>query len=286
MANENKTVNRTTKKRNTRKKKTQTPVWRWYIRIGIVVAVFGFLLWYLFTFREGISYYFSTKFDKKDDKNLVFDVRNIEVLKRHNTMLYGIDVSHYQGPILWDSLNLMYDEFPVDFIFIRSTMGIDGVDARFEQNFKQARSFQFIRGAYHYYRPNENSEQQAENFIKNTKLEPGDFPPILDIEELPKKQSMDSLKAGLKHWLHLVETHYKTKPIIYSGEHFYNNHLKEDFDEYEVWIANYNFFVENLKPEWMMWQFTEKGTVPGIRTKVDVNIFNGSKNDLRRKLIK
>lgn len=274
------------RKRVVKKKKTQTPVWRWYIRIGLLIGVFGFIVWCLFTFREGISYYFKSKFDKKDDKNMVYDVRNIEVLKRHNDMLFGIDISHYQGPILWDSINLMYDEFPVDFVFVRSTMGVDGVDARFEQNYKQARSFQFIRGAYHYYRPNENSEDQANNFIKNTKLEPGDFPPILDIEELPKKQSMDSLKAGLKKWLDIVEKHYKTKPILYSGEHFYTNHLKEDFSEYEVWVANYNFFVEDLKPEWMMWQFTEKGTVPGIRTKVDVNIFNGSKNDLRRKLIK
>ena len=286
MATQTKIPQKPVRKRTVKKKKSETPAWRWYIRIALIVAIIGFVGWFLFTFREGISYYFGSKFDKKDDKNMVFDVRNIEVMKRHDDMLFGIDVSLYQGPIIWDSLNLMYDEFPIDFVFVRSTMGIDGVDARFDQNYKQARAFHFIRGAYHYYRPNESSVEQAENFIKNTKLEPGDFPPILDIEELPKKQSMDCLKVGLKKWLQIVEKHYKVKPILYSGEHFYKTHLKEDFADYEVWVANYNFFVENIKPEWMMWQFTEKGTVPGIRSKVDVNIFNGSKNDLRQKLIK
>jgi len=273
-------------KRKYPKKKKVTAAWRWYLRIAVLVSIFAFILWFLFTFREGISFYFSSKFDKKEDKNLVYDVRNIEVLKRHEAMLFGIDVSHYQGPIVWDSINLMYDQFPIDFVFVRATMGTDGVDARFQQNFKQARAFQFIRAAYHYYRPNENSEQQAKNFIQNTKLEPGDFPPILDIEEMPKEQSMQNLKLGLKNWLDLVEKHYKVKPILYSGEHFYKTHLKEDFADYDVWIANYNFFVENIKPEWMMWQFTEKATIPGIRTKVDANIFNGTKSDLRKKLIK
>jgi lysozyme len=99
---------------------------------------------------------------------------------------------------------------------------------------------------------------------------------VLDIENLPKTQSVDSLKVGLKRWLKKVEDHYKVKPIIYSGERYYKDFLKDDFKGYPFWIANYNFFVENIKDDWLFWQFTEKGTIPGIEGPVDLNIYNGT----------
>jgi lysozyme len=39
--------------------------------------------------------------------------------------------------------------------------------------------------AYHYYRPNENSLEQAELLLKLF-LNKGDLPPVLDIEKLPE----------------------------------------------------------------------------------------------------
>ncbi len=46
-----------------------------------------------------------------------------------------------------------------------------------------------MRGAYHYYRPNENSIEQANLFIKTVKLQKGDLPPVLDIEKLPEEST-------------------------------------------------------------------------------------------------
>jgi lysozyme len=108
------------------------------------------------------------------------------------------------------------------------------------------------------------------------RLEPGDLPPVLDIENLPKEQSMDSLRVGLRRWLKKVEAHYKVRPIIYSGESYYTDFLKNSFKEYPFWIANYNFFVEDFKTDWKFWQFTEKAKIEGIPGRVDVNIYNGT----------
>jgi lysozyme len=83
-----------------------------------------------------------------------------------------------------------------------------------------------------------------------------------------------------------VENHYKMRPIIYSGENYYKNFLKEDFPEYQFWIANYNFFVEDCKDHWTFWQFTEKASVPGIKGNVDLNIYNGTSKMLDYMLIK
>ena len=79
------------------------------------------------------------------------------------------------------------------------------------------------------------------------------MPPVLDIEKLPKNQSKDSLKVGLKRWLEKVDAHYKLKPIIYTGENYYNEFLKDEFTEYLFWIANYNFFVKEIKDDWLFW---------------------------------
>jgi lysozyme len=66
------------------------------------------------------------------------------------------------------------------------------------------------------------------------------------------------------------------KPIIYTSSKYYEDFLKNEFSQYNFWIANYNFFVENIKDDWLFWQFTEKASVPGINSNVDVTIYNGS----------
>ena len=242
-----------------------------------------FLIGAGYHYRNGLAYYFSFKTDKvlreEEDKKLA-DVRIYQVLKKHDTQVYGFDVSEYQGKIDWEKANSIEETFPLDFVFIRATAGKNKIDTKFKENWREAKKHKLIRGAYHYYRPNENSIEQAENFIKTVKLQSGDFPPVLDIEKLPKEQSLDSLKVGLRRWLKKVENHYNVKPIIYSGESYYSDFLEEEFSDYTFWIANYNFFVENIKDEWTFWQFTEKATIPGIKGTVDVNIYNGTPKQL------
>lgn len=233
-------------------------------------------------YREGLAYYFSFKTDKRlAEEKRIADVRIYQVLSKHENKVYGFDVSEYQGDVDWEKANAIEEKFPLGFVFIRATAGKNRVDATFKDNWKEAKKHKLIRGAYHYYRPNENSIEQADNFIKTVKLHKGDLPPVLDIEKLPEEQSIDSLKVGLKRWLKKVEKHYNVKPIIYSGESYYNDFLKEEFKGYTFWIANYNFFEETIKDEWLFWQFTEKATVPGIKGTVDVNIYNGTPKQLQ-----
>lgn len=236
-------------------------------------------------YRNGLAYYLGFKSDKisksSAEKQRLSDVRNYTLLSKYEANPVGIDISEYQGTILWDSVRGIENKFPVRFIFVRATVGMDRPDKKFATNWKALKSKGFVRGAYHYYRPNENSTEQAALFIKHVVLKKGDFPPVLDIEQMPKKQSMAQLKVGIRNWLQLIEKHYGVQPIIYSGERFYKDFLKDDFPEYTFWIANYNFFVENLKPDWRFWQFTEKGTVSGIAGFVDVNVFNGTELELQ-----
>jgi lysozyme len=239
----------------------------------------------IYHYRAGLAYYLGFKSDKvleedEVDKHLS-DVRNIQVLENHKGKVIGIDVSEFQGNVDWEEVEILEEKYPVQFVFIRATAGNDRVDRQFKQNWKGAKENKIMRGAYHYYRPNENSIEQANLFIKTVKLQKGDLPPVLDIERLPKNQPLDSLKKGLKRWLNKVEEHYKVRPIIYTGERYYGDFLKEEFSEYLFWIANYNFYREKIEDDWLFWQFTEKASLPGIKHRVDVNIYNGDLEQLQ-----
>ena len=235
----------------------------------------------IYHYRTAFAYYLGFKSDKLSKTDVFSEARNLRVLEKHEGKAVGIDVSEYQGKISWSYVDTIENQYPLHFVFIRATAGNDAVDRRFKRNWEGAKKNKMIRGAYHYYRPNENSLEQAALFIKTVRLQKGDLPPVLDIEKLPKNQSMTNLKKGLRRWLQAIENHYKVKPIIYTGEKYYDDFLKEEFSDYLFWIANYNFYREEIQDDWLFWQFTERADVPGIEGNVDVNIYNGDLQQLQ-----
>lgn len=274
-----------------RKKKTQQSIFSTLKKIKLSTYVISLLIlcvvYFTYRYRHGIHYYFSVvekslKGEKLvDGKVTKFDIRNIEVMDKYYLKTFGVDVSHYQGKIDWTKMHTIYNLYPINFAFIRSTMGTSSIDETFEDNWEGAKKNNILRGAYHFYRPDENSTLQAQNFIAKVKLENGDLPPVLDIETLPKTQSMDRLVEGIKNWCKIVEEHYDIKPIIYTSDKYFEDYLQDHFDGYIIWIANYNFWVQEMKGHWDFWQFTEKATIDGVkRYKVDVNIYNGTIDDL------
>ena len=274
-----------------RKKKTQQSIFNTLKKVKLSTYVIGFtilcVVYFTYRYRHGINYYFSIiekslKGEKiTDDKVTKYDIRNIEVMDKYYLKTFGVDVSHYQGKIDWTKMHTIYNLYPINFAFIRSTMGTSSIDETFEENWEGAKENNILRGAYHFYRPDENSTLQAQNFIAKVKLKNGDLPPVLDIETLPKTQSMDRLVEGIKNWCEIVEEHYDVKPIIYTSDKYFEDYLQNHFEGYIIWIANYNFWVQEMKGHWDFWQFTEKATIDGVkRYKVDVNIYNGTIDDL------
>ncbi|AWG21484.1 glycoside hydrolase [Flavobacterium faecale] len=254
-------------------------------KIALYALAIGFVAAMLYHYRNGLAYYFSFKSNKSltenDESKRLSDIRNRQVLENIDGKSIGIDVSEYQGNIKWSYVDTLENAYPIHFVLIRATVGSDRLDRRYKKNWEGSKKNNMIRGAYHYYRPNENSIDQADLFISTVELSKGDLPPVLDIERLPKNQSIERLKVGLKRWLTKVEAHYHVRPIIYTGEKYYDDFLKEEFSEYLFWIANYNFYREQMKDEWLFWQFSERASVPGIQGNVDVNIYNGDLQQLQ-----
>lgn len=200
--------------------------------------------------------------------------------------IHGIDVSRYQNLIAWEEVKKMQVErIRLGFAFIKATEGIGNTDPQFHRNWKKARSNEIIRGAYHFFIATKDGKMQAEHFIKKVDLEPGDLPPVLDVEQR-YGASRSQLQREVKKWLETAEQYYGAKPIIYTNVDFYNQWLGSDFNQYPLWIAHY---YEPQRPrigrDWIFWQHSDQGNVNGITAKVDFNVFNGDSLAFRELLL-
>ncbi|CEN42610.1 Glycosyl hydrolase family 25 [Capnocytophaga canis] len=221
--------------------------------------------------------------------NIDYENKRIERISyNYRTKTFGIDLSHYQerNDIVWDSLYLERGNIPLKFAIFRATMGNNTRDKNFHYFWEQARKQKLVRGAYHFYRPDEDPVQQATSYLQTITLEKGDFLPILDIEKLPKKKKVKQYLQDIQVWLDIVEKKYGRKPIIYTYISFYNDYLHDKFKNYPLWIANYNNVLTPTHiHNWKMWQFTENGITPGSKVKIDLNIYNGSEEQMQELLI-
>lgn len=200
--------------------------------------------------------------------------------------VHGIDISHHQGSINWAAVKATdKQEYPIRFVFMKATEGGDYKDRSFDENFRRAGEVGLVRGAYHFYNPHTDPIRQADFFISQVKLQRGDLAPVLDIEVKPRDKAQ--LQADLKKFLHRLEQHYGVKPIIYTFYKYKTRYLDDpEFDTYPFWIAHY--YVEALAYEgsWHFWQHTDYGSVPGIAHNVDLNVFNGTWEEMLRYQLK
>lgn len=212
------------------------------------------------------------------------EVQDIYFLRPY---VHGVDISHHQGKIDWPRLSLAtYRERPINFVFMKATEGGDFVDDSFKHNFAAARECGLVRGAYHFFLPDVSADIQAHNFISQVRLQPGDLPPVLDVEVMGKG-GVEQLQKGVSRWLALVERHYGVAPIIYASYKFKTSYLDQPpFTHYPYWIAHY--YVDDLEYEgaWKFWQHTDRGKLDGISVRVDLNIFNGNLEELMQMTIR
>jgi lysozyme len=200
--------------------------------------------------------------------------------------IHGIDVSKYQDIIDWESVKSMNVEgIQIGFTFIKATEGNVNEDRHFKRNWKKAKEAGITRGAYHFFLATKSGKTQAENFISTVELQPGDLPPVLDVEQsygVPNKK----LRQRVKEWLTTVENYYGVTPILYTNVDFYEQILKDEFDDYPLWVAHY---LQKEKPRiyrpWHFWQYSEQGHVNGILFRVDFNAFNGDSTEFKSILV-
>ena len=195
--------------------------------------------------------------------------------------VWGLDVSRHQQNVDWEKV--VEHEKPW-FVFIKATEGTLIVDPTYDRHRRELERTDVPWGAYHFFGHRTPGREQARNFIRTARLEKGNLLPVLDIEQhrfmTDPKRSVREAKAFCDE----IRRYYGADPIIYCSTHFYETYLKKEFspDRYTLWIADYRGCP---RIKWRIWQHTDSHSLPGIRGKVDRNVFAGSEQEFKKLIL-
>ena len=198
----------------------------------------------------------------------------------------GIDVAAHQHPggmpIDWSKVRSDGQSFA----FVKATEGGDWVNPHYVQDIQAANAAGLKTGAYHYARPAGDAKTQAANFAAQIALAPDQtLPPALDIEVAEGKSA-----AQLEQWIEEFTSELKRltgrTPMIYTYKYFWMGQMNnsQKFSDMPLWLAAYQDQAPEAVGGWnelSFWQRSGSGKVAGISTDVDMNLFNGSKQQLQ-----
>ena len=187
--------------------------------------------------------------------------------------VHGIDLSHYQGNVFWESVGA---NSKMAYVYLKATEGGTHIDKTYERNIELAHRYGLKVGSYHFFRPKTDLTKQLENFMSQCRPGDQDLLPMIDIEStggLKTEEFCDSLFK----FLDLVEKAYRQKPLLYTYTNLYNKYLKGKIDDYKLMIAQYSNETTKLDDgkDYTMWQYTSKGRINGINAYVDKSRFMG-----------
>ena len=188
--------------------------------------------------------------------------------------VHGIDLSHYQGEVFWETVGR---NTKMAYVYLKATEGGDRIDAKYERNIELAHRYGLKVGSYHFFRPKTPLLLQLRNFTAQCLPGEQDLIPMIDVEttgSMPDEQFCDSLLT----FLGMIERAYHQKPLVYTFRNFYNWHLVGKLDDYQLMVAMYQDEEPVLADgrDITMWQYTGKGRIIGVNGYVDKSRFMGS----------
>ena len=186
----------------------------------------------------------------------------------------GIDVSHHQGPVDWKLVRASGQSFA----FIKASEGADFRDTRFEENWRAARAAGLVTGAYHYFTFCAPGLLQAENFLAVAPRDGLALPPAVDVEYTGNCTGWEDL-ADVRRELHAFIRHSEAQLghslLLYTSEEVWRDLVPPELHQHSYWLRSlWGQPGEDL--DWRFWQYSDTGTVPGVRGAVDLNVFAGA----------
>ena len=196
------------------------------------------------------------------------------------TSLVGIDVSSHQEVIDWS----LVKSSGVDFAMIR--LGYRGYesgeihdDAYFVSNMQQATNQNIETGVYFFSQAItiEEAIEEANYVLLKIVDYSLAFPIVYDMEYVGGDDRISQLSIEEKTQIALafcqtIESAGYT-PMIYGSASWFNDDVfLGSLLDYPRWVASYNS-TPGFAPEFIMWQYTNKGSIEGIDGEVDFNIY-------------
>lgn len=195
-----------------------------------------------------------------------------------DTKVKVIDVSYYQGIIDWNKFASDSDCYGV----ILRLGYYDTLDKMFERNINEIKRLNIPYGIYLFsYATTLNGALKEMNFT-NQMINKYNIEPTLgiyyDIESWNTKSSSSNNISKEKYdsivqlFINGVSNYvsYKYKVKVYSGRWYAMNRLGSIAKSYVDWVAEYNSTCK-YDSNYSMWQYTSKGSIPGINGNVDIS---------------
>ncbi len=196
-----------------------------------------------------------------------------------STPITGIDVSTFNDTINWSNVKNSQVKFTYIRVGGRDSGGSLYTDKRFHANIKGATDAGIDVGVYFFTQAVSKEEAVAEaNYVlekvKGYKLK---YPIAIDTENSPSGKRTNSLSKAKRTEImkafcdRINSAGYKSQ--IYSSKSWFSDKLNAaDLNSYDKWVAQYTTASKtSFEYPYSVWQYTDKGSIPGIRGCVDMN---------------
>lgn len=191
----------------------------------------------------------------------------------------GIDVSKWNKEIDWEKVK----DDGIEFAIIRcgyrgASSGALVLDPMYKRNIEGAIEAGIPVGVYFFTQALDEVEavEEASMVISLIEDYDVDYPVFLDSESAGGRGRADALEAGERTKIHkafletIASAGYETG--IYASRNWLNDELDmTEVSEYRTWLAEYAD-IPVYDKYYHMWQYTSKGSVDGIETRVDLNL--------------
>ncbi len=230
--------------------------------------------------ENGSTYYY-------ENNNKVTGIKNIDGIDNYfspsgkhlgTSKIKVVDVSYYQKDIDWEKFKNESDCYGV----ILRLGYYETLDKKFISNLSELKRLNIPYGIYLFsYSTTLTGAKKEANFTNNM-ISTYDITPTLgiyyDIESWNTKNSSsneiskDMYNKIVEEYINTVNNYnggkYKVK--VYSGRWYAMNKLGQVAKNHVDWVAEYNSTCK-YDGAYSMWQYTSKGSIPGIEGNVDIS---------------
>lgn len=210
---------------------------------------------------------------------------NIAYFDENYESLQGIDVSDHQGEIDWEAVK----DAGYDFVFVRvgyRGYGEEGTlneDTMAIEYMQEAEKAGLEVGAYFFSQAVDEEEAAEEavfaaDVIKRSGVNMT-LPLVYDPELIEGAQgradnlTREEVSANTKAFGKAARKALKCQVALYTNLYWENNYFdSETLNDFEIWYADYEE-TPQTPYHFTWWQYSETGTVPGIKGEMDLNLW-------------
>ena len=193
----------------------------------------------------------------------------------------GVDVSHHQGHIDWEKVHAAGYEFAILRIGYRGygKSGSLNKDKRFDENIVNAQGAGMDVGVYIFAQAinEEEALEEADACIKWLDGYELQLPVVYDPELIRDDEARTDDVSGEQFTKNAIVFCERIKeagytPMIYSNMVWEDELFSmEELEKYMFWYADYEL-IPQTPYDFVFWQLSEKGKVPGVDGGVDIDI--------------